>query len=76
MPITRRITVPTLLETLVLTAFVVVALDPTSVRYGGRAPNTGILGSLAYATVAMILNLPAVVITYRYISLKSTMIGL
>ena len=32
---------------------------------GGRAPNTGILGSLAYATVALILNLPAVVITYR-----------
>lgn len=57
---------PTLLETLFLTIFVVIVLDSDAVRYGGRAPNTGILGSLVYATVALILNLPAVVITYRY----------
>ena len=56
---------PTLLETLILTVFVLIALDSDAVRYGGRAPNTGILGSLAYATVALVLNLPAVVITYR-----------
>ena len=56
---------PTLLETLFLTGFVVLALDSDSVRYGGRVPNTGVLGSLVYATVALILNLPAVVITYR-----------
>ena len=60
---------PTVLETLALTLFVVIALDSGAVRYGARAPNTGILGSLAYATVALILNLPAVVITYRYVNL-------
>ncbi|KAJ3554082.1 hypothetical protein NM688_g3289 [Phlebia brevispora] len=59
---------PYLLETLILTIFVVSVLDSDAVRYGGRAPNTGILGSLAYATVALILNLPAVVITYRAIT--------
>lgn len=62
---------PTLLETVILTVFVVLVLDSDSVRYGGRAPNTGILGSLAYATVALILNLPAVVITYRYVLASS-----
>lgn len=76
MTISFRTTVPTLLETLVLTSFVLVALDPAAVRYGGRAPNTGILGSLAYATVALVLNLPAVVITYRYVSFNFNMIGL
>ena len=60
-----RFIVPTLLETVFLTGFVVAALDSDAVRYGGRPPNTGILGSLAYATVVLILNLPAVVITYR-----------
>lgn len=61
-------TMPTLLETTALTVFVVAALDSGAVRYGARAPNTGILGTLAYATVALILNLPAVVITYRSIT--------
>lgn len=57
--------VPTLLETGALTGFVLVAWDPEAIRYGARAPNTGILGTLAYATIALILNLPAVVLTYR-----------
>ena len=48
--------------------FVVIALDSGAFRYGARPPNTGILGSLAYATVALALNLPAVVITYRYVN--------
>ena len=55
------------METFVLTIFVIVALDTGAVRYAGRAPNTGTLGTLAYATVALILNLPAVVLTYRYV---------
>ena len=59
--------VPTLIETLFLTSFVVVALNPDSMPYGGRAPNIGILGSLVYATVALILRLPAIVITSRYV---------
>ena len=63
---------PTLLETLILTVFVLIALDSDAVRLGGRAPNTGILGSLAYATVALVLNLPAVVITYRYVPKYAT----
>lgn len=58
---------PTLIETSLLTVFVVVALESDAVRYGGRAPNTGILGRLAYSTVALILNLPSVVITFRYV---------
>ena len=58
----------TLVETLFPTAFVVVALDPDSMHYGGRAPNTGILGSLAYATVALILRIPAIVLTYRSVT--------
>ena len=60
-------TVPMLLETSLLSIFVFVALDSSAMRYGGRVPSTGILGRLAYATVALILNLPAVVITYRYV---------
>ena len=60
--------VPMLLETSLLSIFVLVALDYSSMRYGGRIPSTGILGLLAYATVALILNLPAVVITYRLVS--------
>ncbi|KIP08430.1 hypothetical protein PHLGIDRAFT_104392 [Phlebiopsis gigantea 11061_1 CR5-6] len=59
---------PTLLETGALTGFVLVAWDPEAIRYGARAPNTGILGTLAYATIALILNLPAVVLTYRSIT--------
>lgn len=59
---------PTLLETAALTVFVLLALDPESVQYAGRVPNTGILGRLAYATVALVLNLPAIVITYRSVS--------
>ncbi|EKM54401.1 uncharacterized protein PHACADRAFT_258223 [Phanerochaete carnosa HHB-10118-sp] len=61
-------TMPALLETVALTLFVIVALDTGAIRYGARAPNTGILGSLAYATVALILNLPAVVVTFRSIT--------
>jgi hypothetical protein len=56
-----------LLETFLLSIFVFVALDSDAMRYGGRIPSTGILGRLAYATVALILNLPAVVITYRLV---------
>ena len=56
---------PTLLETMALTIFVLIALDSEAIRYGARAPNTGILGTLAYATIALILNLPAIVLTYR-----------
>ena len=48
-----------------LTIFVLIALDTEAIRYGARAPNVGILGTLAYATIALILNLPAVVLTYR-----------
>ena len=58
---------PTVLETVVLTVFVVIVLDIDALRYGARTPNTGILGSLAYATVALLMSLPAIVITYRYI---------
>ena len=56
---------PTLFETSLLSIFVLIALDSGAVRYGGRIPSTGLLGRLAYATVALVLNLPAVVITYR-----------
>lgn len=66
-----RNVVPTILETLALTVFVVLALDSDAIRYGARAPNTGILGTLAYATIALVLNLPAVVITFRYVALLS-----
>ncbi|KAI0093056.1 mitochondrial carrier [Irpex rosettiformis] len=59
---------PMLLETSLLSIFVLVALDSSAMRYGGRIPSTGILGRLAYATVALILNLPAVVVTYRAIT--------
>lgn len=54
-----------------LTVFVVIALDSESVRYAGRVPNTGILGRLVYATVSLILNIPAVIITYRSVLLCS-----
>ncbi|KAI0342112.1 hypothetical protein BDW22DRAFT_1396027 [Trametopsis cervina] len=59
---------PTVLETSLLSIFVLVALDSDAARYGPIVPKTGILGRLAYATVALLLNLPAVVITYRAIT--------
>jgi hypothetical protein len=68
--------VPTLLETAALTVFVLVALDTDAIRYGARAPNTGILGSLAYATLALLVSLPAIVITYRYVIWLLTIISI
>ncbi|KAI0699557.1 hypothetical protein BC835DRAFT_1330767 [Cytidiella melzeri] len=59
---------PMLIETSLLSIFVLVALDSAAMRYGGLVLSTGILGRLAYATVALTLNLPAVVITYRAIT--------
>ena len=56
---------PALLETTALTIFVLIALDTEAIRYGARPPNVGILGTLAYATIALTLNLPAIVLTYR-----------
>lgn len=63
--LTYHVAVPMLFETSLLSIFVLVALDSGALRYGGGIPKTGILGRLAYATVALVLNLPAVVVTYR-----------
>ncbi|PSR81156.1 hypothetical protein PHLCEN_2v6491 [Hermanssonia centrifuga] len=59
---------PALIETAILTILIGIVLNSDAIRYGGREPDTGVLGSLFYATVALILGLPGVVITYRSIT--------
>jgi len=61
---------PTLLSSLVLTVFTVMVLDVNNPSTPGRLtpPNTGLFGTLAYSLVAMLVSLPAAIITYRSIT--------
>ncbi|KAK7472829.1 hypothetical protein VKT23_000936 [Stygiomarasmius scandens] len=60
---------PTLLSTLVVTLMIVVFLDtPTPSHNKYRAPETGILGTLFYSIVMMLVALPTAIITYRSIT--------
>ena len=59
--------VPSLLETLFLTLFAVIALNGNPRQHGRTTPpESGIIGTLAYATFSIILSMPATIITYRY----------
>lgn len=59
---------PTLLEALAITFFVVTALAANPKFPMKTAPSSvGIFGTLAYLVFAILLSLPAAVITYRYI---------
>ncbi|KAF8235952.1 hypothetical protein L208DRAFT_1391331 [Tricholoma matsutake] len=60
---------PTLLSTLVVTAFILLFLDAPRSRHGAyRAPEAGILGTLAYSVGMMLISLPTAILTYRSIT--------
>ncbi|EIN11309.1 hypothetical protein PUNSTDRAFT_98399 [Punctularia strigosozonata HHB-11173 SS5] len=61
---------PTLLSTVLITLFVIVFFDATTIaRHDAySAPPTGVLGTLAFATMYMLVSLPATIITYRAIT--------
>lgn len=60
---------PTFMSTAVMTVLIVMLTDserPRHTRY--RAPETGVFGTLFYATLVMLLGLPTSIITYRAIT--------
>ncbi|KAI6157751.1 mitochondrial carrier [Pisolithus tinctorius] len=60
---------PTLISSLIITAFLIVFLDDNSIRHRPyTAPSAGILGTLFYSIFAMLLSLPQTVITDRAIT--------
>jgi len=62
---------PTMLSTLAVTIYILVFLDTPSARsrHGAyRAPETGVLGTLAYSVVMMLISLPTAILTYRSIT--------
>lgn len=61
--------VPTVIATAVLMLFTVLALNSTTGSFRGRAepPVTGALGTLAFSLFTMLLSLPVVILTDRYV---------
>ncbi|KAH9839531.1 mitochondrial carrier [Rhodofomes roseus] len=61
---------PTLLFSLVLTIFAVTVLDANSPSRAGRVdpPTAGVLGTLMYSLLSMLVSLPSAIITYRSIT--------
>ncbi|KAG6819579.1 hypothetical protein H0H93_010505 [Arthromyces matolae] len=60
---------PTLLSTLVVSIFILTFLDTPRERHGAyRAPETGILGTLIYSVLMMLISLPTAILTYRSIT--------
>ncbi|EPT05042.1 hypothetical protein FOMPIDRAFT_1021734 [Fomitopsis schrenkii] len=61
---------PTLLFSLVLTVFAAAVLDASSPSRTGRIdpPATGVLGTLMFSLLSMLVSLPAAIITYRSIT--------
>ena len=57
-----------MLFSLVLTIFAVTVLDASSPSRTGRVdpPATGVLGTLMYSLLSMLVSLPSAIITYRY----------
>ncbi|KAI6040357.1 mitochondrial carrier [Pisolithus marmoratus] len=60
---------PTLISSLIITGFLIVFLDDSSLRHRAyTAPSAGILGTLFYSIFAMLLSLPQTIITDRAIT--------
>ncbi|KAH7909320.1 mitochondrial carrier [Hygrophoropsis aurantiaca] len=61
---------PTMLSTLIITAFLVTFLDDKQLRPHGAytAPRTGALGMLVYSLFTMLISLPQVILTDRAIT--------
>ena len=60
--------VPTLISNALLVVFALVVFGPATPHPRGayNAPATGVLGSLLYSFVLMIVSLPGIILTYRY----------
>ncbi|KAF8345877.1 hypothetical protein F5887DRAFT_963919 [Amanita rubescens] len=60
---------PSILSTLVIAAFVLALFNPPRLRHGTyKAPDVGILATLGYSIISMLVALPTVILTYRAIT--------
>ncbi|RXW25622.1 hypothetical protein EST38_g265 [Candolleomyces aberdarensis] len=61
---------PTALSTFTVTVFVLAVFDPEKPRRHSKyaAPDTGILGTLVYSILMLLVSLPATILTYRAIT--------
>jgi hypothetical protein len=60
--------VPTFLTALTVSLAILAFMDSPGHRHGTyRAPNAGILGTLLYSLLMMVLSLPSAIITYRFV---------
>jgi len=60
---------PTLISTVVLTIFLISAFKSATVHRGSySSPSAGPLGLLIYGIFMMMISLPSVIVTYRYVS--------
>ncbi|KAF6761209.1 hypothetical protein DFP72DRAFT_987996 [Ephemerocybe angulata] len=61
---------PTTLTTLAVTLFVLLALDPEKPRRHSKyaAPDTGVLGTLFYSILMLLVSLPSTILTYRSVT--------
>ncbi|KAM6502237.1 Mitochondrial carrier domain containing protein [Amanita muscaria] len=60
---------PTVFSTFVMASFVLVFLDaPKTTHHPYKAPDAGILGTLMYSILLMLMSLPTAILTYRAIT--------
>lgn len=61
---------PTAITTLMVTLFVLLAFDPEKPRRHSKyaAPDTGILGTMFYSFLMLLVSLPTTILTYRSIT--------
>jgi len=61
---------PTALSTLIVTLFVLSVFDPEKPRRHSKyaAPDIGILGTMFYSILMLVVSLPATILTYRSIT--------